>query len=217
MYTNIPRFNRTQRTVHWLHSLSFLVLLGTGLSLYLPSLASIVGNRLLFRQIHIEAAIIFIFGPIIVARLGNWRSLKEDIRQTDLWEKTDFQWLRRIGRKSNPVLGIGRFNAGQKLNSIFTLVAGLLFLATGVIMWQNPRFPQWLGENAIFLHDVLTWLVLVAWLGHLYFSAFHPATRESLRGMTLGWVKGDWANKHHNTWYAEMISRKSTTKKQNGE
>ncbi|MDO8636586.1 MAG: cytochrome b/b6 domain-containing protein, partial [Dehalococcoidia bacterium] len=169
--------------------MSFLVLLGTGLSLYLPSLASIVGNRLLFRQIHIEAAIIFIFGPIIVARLGNWGSVKEDIKQTDLGENTDFQWLRRIGRKLNPVLGIGRFNAGQKLNSIFTIVTGSLFLVTGVIMWQNPRFPQWFVENAIFLHDALTWLVLVVWLGHFYFAAFHPATRESLRGMTLGWVK----------------------------
>ena len=217
MYTNVPRFNRTQRTVHWLHSLSFLVLLGTGLSLYLPPLASIVGNRLLLRQIHIEAAIIFIFGPIIVTRLGNWGSVKEDIRQTDLWEKSDFQWLRRMGRKSKPVLGIGRFNAGQKLNSIFTIVTGTLFLTTGVIMWQNPRFPQWFVENAIFLHDALTWLVLVVWLGHFYFSAFHPVTRESLRGMTLGWVKGDWAEKHHRKWYIDVMEWMNAREKEEKE
>lgn len=217
MEIKVPRFNRTQRVIHWVHSLSFIVLLVTGLSLYLPSLASIVGNRLLLRQIHIEAAIIFIFSPILAARLGNWGSVKEDIRQTDLWEQTDFQWLRILGRKSNQFLETGRFNAGQKLNSIFTLVTGLLFTISGVIMWQNPRFPQWLSENAVFLHDWLTWLALTAWLGHIYFSVFHPSTRESLRGMTLGWVKGDWAEKHHRRWYSEILSRMSDLRKENGE
>ena len=213
METKIPRFSRTQRIVHWLHSLSFLLLLGTGLSLYLPPLASIVGNRLLLRQLHIEAAIIFTFGPILCARLGNCRAIKEDIIETDIWDKADFQWLRRLGRKSNRVLETGRFNAGQKLNTIFTLVAGLLFTISGIIIWQSPRFPQWLSENAVFLHDWLTWLAFAAWLGHIYFSAFHPSTRESLRGMTLGWVKGGWAEKHHRRWYSEILSRMSDLRK----
>lgn len=160
---------------------------------------------MLLRQLHIEASMIFILGPIIAARIGNWDSIKEDIKQTDQWEQMDFQWLRRLGRKLNPVLEIGRFNAGQKLNIIFTLVAGLLFTVSGIIIWQSPRFPQWVSENAVFLHDWLTWLVLAVWLGHVYLSVFHPSTRESLRRMTLGWVKGSWAKKHHRRWYTEVM------------
>ena len=38
-------------------------------------------------------------------------------------------------------------------------------------------------------------MILVA--GHLYLAVLHPATRHSLRGMTLGDVDEDWARRHH--------------------
>jgi formate dehydrogenase subunit gamma len=37
-------------------------------------------------------------------------------------------------------------------------------------------------------------------LGHLYLGVLHPATRHSLRGMTLGSVREDWAREHHPRW-----------------
>src|SRR5438034_896269 len=40
----IRRFSATERWVHWIHAAAFFVLLGSGLVLYLPSLASAVGH-----------------------------------------------------------------------------------------------------------------------------------------------------------------------------
>ena len=40
------------------------------------------------------------------------------------------------------------------------------------------------------LHDGLMYVSLVLVAGHLYLTLIHPATRHSLRGMTLGNVRG---------------------------
>ena len=37
-------------------------------------------------------------------------------------------------------------------------------------------------------------------VGHLYLALVHPATRHSLRGITLGTVRRDWARRHHADW-----------------
>ena len=41
----LRRFTRTERAVHWVHATAFVILLATGLGLYLPSLAEAVGRR----------------------------------------------------------------------------------------------------------------------------------------------------------------------------
>jgi formate dehydrogenase subunit gamma len=38
---------------------------------------------------------------------------------------------------------------------------------------------------------------------HLYLAVIHPSTRHSLRGMTLGDVREDWAREHHPKWVEE--------------
>ena len=48
----IRRFSRTERTLHWANALGFFVLLATGLMLYLPSLAVLVGRRPLIKDVH---------------------------------------------------------------------------------------------------------------------------------------------------------------------
>ena len=53
----LPRFGRTERTLHWVHATAFLVLLGSGLCLYLPSLAELVGRRPLLKTIHLYTAV----------------------------------------------------------------------------------------------------------------------------------------------------------------
>jgi formate dehydrogenase subunit gamma len=45
------------------------------------------------------------------------------------------------------------------------------------------------------MYAALTLLV-----GHLYLALIHPATRHSLRGMTRGTVREDWAKRHYPRW-----------------
>ena len=53
----LSRFSRTERALHWVHASAFLVLLASGLCLYLPSLAELIGRRPLLRDIHVYTAL----------------------------------------------------------------------------------------------------------------------------------------------------------------
>jgi len=41
-------------------------------------------------------------------------------------------------------------------------------------------------------------------LGHLYLSLINPGTRHSLSAITRGWVREDWALRHHPKWVEQM-------------
>ncbi len=207
----LPKFTRTARAVHWLHALGFMTLLVTGLIIFIPALSAQVDHRPVIRQLHILVGVELVLGPILVAALGNLRAVWEDVKEVDTWDDDDFEWVKRTIGIARQVFGErvpqGRFNAGQKLNSIFTAATLLGFLATGIIMWQFKRFPVWLVENANVLHDWLTIAVLLVWLGHVYLAVANPGTRESLRGITLGWVKAGWAQEHHRKWYERVVDK----------
>src|SRR5439155_472913 len=104
----LSRFSRTERTLHWVHASAFLVLLGSGLCLYLPSHTELIARRPLLKDIHVYTAL------------------------------------------------------------------------------------AWLTALALLL------------LGHLYLSLIHPSTRHSLSAITRGWVREDWALRHHPKWAEQL-------------
>jgi cytochrome b subunit of formate dehydrogenase len=54
--------------------------------------------------------------------------------------------------------------------------------------------------NALLVHDWLMYASLTLLIGHLYLSLIYPKTRHSLNGITRGWVREDWASRHHAKW-----------------
>ena len=203
----VARFNRTERSVHWTQAITFLTLLLSGFILTLPWLAAMVGHRALFREIHLSAAFFFFFGPAIIALSADRRSVARDVAEVDRWDRDDLRWLipfplRRLVDAPTP--DQGRFNAGQKLNAIFVAWSTLTFTVSGLLMWQNRRFPTDVVERANSIHTWLAYLGLAAFLGHLYLATVHPKTRHSFRAMTQGWVRADWANHHHSKWLQQL-------------
>ena len=53
------------------------------------------------------------------------------------------------------------------------------------------------------IHDGLMFAALTLFVGHLYLAVIHPATRHSLRGMTRGDVREDWARVHYPKWVSD--------------
>ncbi|MBI3954252.1 MAG: cytochrome b/b6 domain-containing protein [Chloroflexi bacterium] len=198
----VPRFSSSVRALHWLHAAAFLVLLGTGLITFVPALGGLTGHRFIVRNLHIFMGFVLVLGPIVVFALGDRRGLRRDLGEIDRFDADDVKALKRPWRALSGSAGpYGRFTPAQKLNAIFTAATIVLFFVTGVIMWQFPRFPGWVVRNANFVHDWLTLAAALVWLWHVYFAAVHPSTREALRGITLGWVRADWALQHHEKWY----------------
>jgi formate dehydrogenase subunit gamma len=194
------RFTRTERAVHWVHAAAFLVLLATGLALYLPSLSELLGRRPLLKSIHVYTAVAWIVALVFVVAAGDRGSLRATLREIDLFDRDDRDWLKR---RHPPQ---GRLNAGQKVNSILTAVFALLFAVTGVLLWYGERNTRFRFAQTILIHDWLTYLSFFLFIGHLYLSVIHPRTRHSLTGITRGWVYEDWAREHHAKWAAAARS-----------
>src|SRR5436309_2626568 len=91
----LQRFTRTERAVHWVHATAFLVLLGTGLALYLPSLSELLGRRPLLKSIHVYTAVAWIAALVFVIVVGDRRSLRATLHEVDLFDRDDRDWLRR--------------------------------------------------------------------------------------------------------------------------
>ena len=53
------------------------------------------------------------------------------------------------------------------------------------------------------MHDWATWVAVPLVAGHIYLATINASTRHSLRGITLGTVRREWARRHHPKWEAE--------------
>jgi len=194
----VRRFSRTERALHWANALGFFVLLGSGLVLYLPSLAILVGRRPLVKDIHFWSGIGWVTVLALVVMLGDRRGLRRTAEDLDLFDADDVRWLKRRGDAPQ-----GRFNAGQKINAALTAAFTVLFLASGLLLWLGERDTRFRFASTVVLHDGLMYASLILLTGHLYLALIHPATRHALRGMTLGTVDEEWAAHHHPKWKPE--------------
>jgi formate dehydrogenase subunit gamma len=190
----VKRFTPTERWLHWVHAVAFFVLLGSGLVLYLPRLSELVGRRPGVKAVHLYTAIAWLVAVLLVVALGDRRALRATARELDLFDEDDRLWLRRIPRPQ------GRFNAGQKLNAALTVAFAFLFAVSGVLLWAGERNHAFQFASTLLLHDGLMYVSLVLLVGHLYLALIYPTTRHSLRGMTRGDVRADWAREHHPKW-----------------
>jgi formate dehydrogenase subunit gamma len=190
----VRRFSRTERAVHWVHASAFLVLLGSGLVLYLPSLATEIGRRPLVKDVHLFTALAWAIALLAVVALGDRRGLRATTRELDVFDADDRRWL--LGRHVRQ----GRFNAGQKLNAALTAAFAVLLAVSGVLLWLGERDTRFRLDSTIVLHDVVAYLSVALLVGHLYLAVIHPSTRHALRGMTVGTVREDWAREHHAKW-----------------
>ncbi len=193
----VRRFSRTERLLHWVNALGFLMLLATGLILYLPVLEVAVGRRPLVKDLHFWSGIGWVSALALVALLGDRRGLLRTARELDLFDGDDRRWLR--GRRAPQ----GRFNAGQKVNAALTAAFTVLFLASGLLLWLGERDTRFRFASTVILHDGLMFAAVVLLVGHLYLALIYPATRHALRGMTLGTVSEEWAARHHSKWWPE--------------
>jgi len=196
------RFDRVERWLHWTNATLVLVLIATGSVMYVDPLTALVGRRILVETIHLWAglALPVPFAAVVVGRWG--RGFRRDARRLGRFASGDWRWLRKAGRRS-ATMGVGKFNAGQKLNAI--LVAGSLpvMLATGAVMkWHDPFADSW-RTGATFVHDLgyVGLFLLIA--GHIR-NALNDA--GSLGAIRRGPVGLNWAREHHPRWHAEIVA-----------
>jgi formate dehydrogenase gamma subunit len=199
------RFTRAVRWVHHGTAALMLVCLATATVLYIPSIAETVGHRHLFRLVHVYTG----FALPVPVLLG-WasRAFRDDLRRLNRFSPADWKWLRGSDRRATAggrgIHPVGKYNAGQKLNTAFTGGSILVMLGTGTILTFPHPWPDYLRAGATFVHDWLFLAIAVVVIGHLWYAL---RDRGSLGGIFLGHVREDWAARHHPAWLEENQRR----------
>lgn len=221
----VGRFGATERAFHWAFAIPFIGLLLSGLPLSFPVLrlwitgySPEIGIRL-----HLVCGVAWLIGPALVVCFGDRKALRTLASDLFAITRDELAWVHQLPRwlagLACEMRGVGKFNAGQKLNGVFVAITSALFAITGVVLWivwQSPGLSS--TSSAVggaivgwsrLLHYLLTILVLAPLLGHIALATVHPRTKESLRGMLFGTVDAEWAREHHPVWYSEICRQHS--------
>jgi len=211
----VRRFGPGARLLHWGLAVPFLLLILTGLTNFWPEVKALhIGGSRVFAWLHVVIGFAMLAEvPILVALLLR-RPVRRDIGELGRADAADLRWLDHavavaLGSPSQPP-AVGKFNGGQKLNTMIVIVATVALLGTGAVLGINyvskSVFSVFFVADIFRWHTLLAFLVLPVVVGHLYLALIHPSTREALRGITLGVVRRDWAQRHHPAWYAEVTA-----------
>lgn len=148
------------------------------------------------------------FAVWVLATIVLRRAVRADLRALARVGVDDYLWfqhvvLRAAGERSvSPP--VGKFNAGQKLNALLSLLAIVALLGSGLVLGVYYVTKALLASafvGAVFpWHTALSLLVVPLVVGHLYLALLHPATCGLLREMVRGRVRRDWAARHHPAW-----------------
>jgi formate dehydrogenase subunit gamma len=158
----------------------------------------VVSRRPLVKAIHIYTAVAWAVALVLIALVGDRRSLARTVHEIDRFDADDRAWLARRGAPQ------GRLNAGQKLNAVITAAFALLFVVTGFFLWYGERNTRFRLPNALLVHDWLMYVSFFLFMGHLFLAVIYPKTRHALNGITRGWVDEDWALQHHRKWVEQL-------------
>ena len=194
----VARFDRTERVLHWANASLFLVLLATGAALYAGPVSTLVGRRVLVKNIHVYAGLLLPIPVLAGLVLRSGAKFRADVRRLSRWDVEDRGWWRWAKR---PTVRLGKFNPGQKLNATFVAASIPVMLGTGIIMrWFEP-FPLDWRTGATFVHDWFAIVLFVTVLGHIALGLADP---EAFRAITKGWVRAWWARTKRPRWYEEL-------------
>jgi formate dehydrogenase subunit gamma len=191
----VLRFGVTERRLHMIHATAFFAMFASGVILYQPSLAQMFSDRPLFKAIHLTAAVAWLTALALVVVLGDRRALRRTRRELERLDADDLLWLRNRGRGAPQ----GRFNAGQKLHSVFQAALALLFTVSGTLLLLGERNTTFRLPGTIALHDVATLVAFVLVVGHIW-MALSPSKLPSVEGILRGTVPVAWAAEQHPKW-----------------
>lgn len=209
----ITRFVRATRLLHWLNGGSVLFLLVSGLLLYLPTVkARALGQYRLVPLLHVIVGGVFIVAPLLLLLVSRQRQpLIADVAGALTPRRRDIAWLKWLAlsllgaRLRQPAAG--KFNAGQKLNTLFWVLGGAALAATGLVLAVNfftkNVFDAAFVERVFPIHEVIALVAIVPLAGHLYVALLNRDTRPALPGIITGDVDAAWARAHHAEWVAE--------------
>jgi formate dehydrogenase subunit gamma len=200
----LVRFSIVERLVHRAVAVLMLTCITTAAILYNGFLSVPVGHRRVVKLIHVFSGFALPIPILIGVASAAYRS---DMRRLNRFSPADWRWLRSRKRRDETI-PVGKFNAGQKLNSALSGGAIVVLLATGTLMYFPDLARLSWRTGATFVHDWFALGLGLLVIGHISYAVRDPGSR---RGMRSGSVTTTWARTHHAAWLEEVVAAESAT------
>ena len=182
----VLRFSLSQRTVHWVVAITFVLLAVTGIILLFGrfALKPLLGGEIFSIVATATKTIHDYVGPVFGVALvmqfflfvrGNLPSFKVDLA-----------WILKGGGLFGGHASSYCYNAGEKMWFWLAMLGGLLVVATGLVL-DFPIFGQDRGVMgfAHVVHTISAVVILAVALGHIYMGTI--AVEGAFEGMATGY------------------------------
>ena len=206
MENSILRYNLVERVMHWIAAVTYVYVLLTGLAFYSPHLywiAVVLGGAPTSRFWHPWIAVVFF--AVLVWMLRAWAA---DMRITGVDRAWGREVKRYIENDDAALPPIDRFNLGQKYFFWVMLFAGLVLLASGIVLWIPEKLPWSLRDVrylAVLLHVSAALITIGAFIIHVYMGT--AMVRGGFTSIIRGEVSPAWARMHHRLWYQRVAGK----------
>lgn len=199
----ILRHEPRDRVLHWLVVIAFVGAAASGMALFHPAvywMSNLLGGGRWSVILHpfVGIAMLLVFVPFAIPA---WRENR--------LEAHDRKWLSQIGdvvaNREDRLPDIGKYNAGQKLLYYVLVVAMVVLLLSGVVIWRRyfaDSFPVGAVRLAAVAHAVAAFVLVLGVIVHVSAAVW---VKGSISSMLGGSVTPGWAYKHHRLWFRERI------------
>ncbi len=197
----IPRFTLAQRIAHWFAATLFVLLAISGLLI-------LFGKDLLLPVLGPSAFAIIasaamqghnLFGPLFLPAV---LAILVLFIKGNAPRLVDITWLLKAGGLFGGHASAGKYNAGQKIWFLLTIVLGIAISISGFIL----LFPDFVGDRlqaqlANLAHGIAAVIFIAVGIGHAYIGSL--GMEGAFEAMSTGTVDENWAKEHHDLWYTE--------------
>lgn len=198
----ILRFTYSQRVVHWVAGITFVILGITGVVLLLGRtlLIPLMGNSAFGVIASLSKTVHDYIGPVFVISLV---FLFLYYVKDNIFKLRDIQWFVKGGGMFGGHAHAGRFNAGEKTWFWLAILLGIVVSITGLLL-DFPIFglDRETMELSLVIHGIAAIIVFGISFGHMYLATF--GMEGALESMTTGYCDANWAKEHHDDWYEEV-------------
>ena len=202
----VPRYNASERVIHWTVAITFILLAGSGLAFFHPAfwfLTSLLGGGTWSRILHPFLGILM-FAFFAVMAVKYWKE--------NVIKPYDREWGKRlsdvINNRDDNLPEIDKYNIGQKQLFWVMVVTMVLLLVSGLVLWRDTvfAFPVLVVRISAVVHAAASFVLILGIIVHMYSAIFW--VKGSLRAMTRGTVTHAWARHHHPLWYRRITGNK---------
>jgi formate dehydrogenase subunit gamma len=207
----VLRYSFHERLIHWMAGFSYVYLLLTGLAFWTPALfwiAVLLGGGTVSREVHPWLGIVFMIAVFLM--YGMWARQMHETPADKTWWASIGHYIRN---EDDQMPSADRFNPGQKMLFWGFFWSAILLLISGLVLWL-PQYIPWnlhvVREIAVFVHAVAFLFTVALFIIHVYMGT--AMERGAFGSVIRGDVSRAWANKHHHTWYQQLLRNSNPQK-----